>query len=574
MKELITKSEYELMDLYRSLYAGESDNEDHEYEMIGTFASSYDILTEWEKAKSQLLFNLLGNQFMISKKVEFTEDWGEHEDEINNLWSSPFMRRVRKFNDELYNSDREQYYSDSHCHMMRILEPNYKEIWDNKIEFDPYFYKPTDEKGKTINFRYGDKWIRAVGKIVKLMGWPEDEFEDFRNQHSRIIQNKKTSGTLTLSIHPMDYMTMSDNCSDWTSCMSWAEYGCYRHGTVEMMNSPCVLVAYLASDNTTYYIGSGKEWNNKKYRQLVIVDPAFITTVRPYPNENTALDEAIISWVQELMIKNINPNLTWSKTYSYNPSSCRAYDWAKNTPITDDEDVKDFKIRFNTLNMYNDFCHNTHKISVSNIGKEMGAPGTLIEWEYSGASQCMWCGELYPHLESEESLCCTDCYKEYNYYNCEICEDNFDESEVIITPDGYIYCTSCYENTCIETSNPDWSYRYRHNDMKRVYVYDETTGELVKNSDENYDVCLFSYNDFHSNFRETKCSCCGIDDIFGTEYIYYIGKKTVEEMGLKTYSMSPSKIQQGQIANINDIQKAIFQEVNSIPKITNINIPF
>jgi hypothetical protein len=131
--------------------------------------------------------------------------------------------------------------------------------------------------------------------------------------------------------------------------MSWVEHGCYRHGTVEMMNSPCVLVAYLASDNSTYYIGVGKEWNNKKYRQLVIVDPAFITTVRPYPNENTALDEAIISWIQELMIKNIDSNLIWSKAYSYDPASHCAYDWVKKTPIVDDENVKGEKI-YNYVN--------------------------------------------------------------------------------------------------------------------------------------------------------------------------------------------------------------------------------
>lgn len=545
MRELITEAEYELMDYYRMLYAGEADSEDYEYEMVGNFASTKDILHEWESAKSDLLFNLLGKQLMVSKKVEFTEDWGEHEDEITNLWRTPFMKRVRKFNDELYQSDREQYYSDSHNHLMRILEPSYKEIWDNEIQFNPCCYTPINKKGKVVKFRHGDKWIRAVGKIVKLMGWPEEEFDDFRNQHSRIIQNKQTSGILTLSIHPMDYMTMSDNECDWTSCMSWVERGCYRHGTVEMMNSPCVLVAYLASDNNAYYVGIGKEWNNKKYRQLVIVDPMFITTVRPYPNENTALDEAIISWVQELMNKNIDPHLTWSKTYSYNPNRHSAYDWATDKDITDDEYVKDFRIHFSTRNMYNDFCHNTHKISVSNVGKENCGVCRLIEWEYSGASQCMWCGEINPCLDSEEHLCCRDCYRECASYVCDICGDRYSEEDVILTPEGYTYCCDCYKEDCHPTSNPDWRYKYRLTDMRHVFVYSEETGMLVTDPDDyhNYSVCLLSFDDFSSNFKDDKCVSHRVEsDYCFSERVYYISTKTIKELGLMPYWLTAHEV--------------------------------
>ena len=52
--------------------------------------------------------------------------------------------------------------------------------------------------------------------------------------------------------------------------MSWFEKGEYRQGTVEMMNSECVVVAYLES-TTNMTIRDG-EWNSKRWRELFVVD--------------------------------------------------------------------------------------------------------------------------------------------------------------------------------------------------------------------------------------------------------------------------------------------------------------
>lgn len=530
MRNLITEKEYEIMDFYRQYYASPSDTEETEYTMTGTFNSSYNILSEWENAKSSFLFKLLGNQLMISKRVTFEESWEEHENEIEKLYQMPFMNRVQKFFNNLYQTDTDAFFSDFNCNMKGILNPDYITIWTNKINFNPRDYAPIDNNGKIVVFRQGDKWIRAVGKIVKLMGWPQDEFEDFRNAHSRMIQNKKTSGILTLSIHPMDYMTMSDNCGNWTSCMSWSDHGCYRHGTVEMMNSPCVLVAYLASENKNLHLARNLEWNSKKYRQLVIVDSKFITTVRPYPNENTCLDEEIMSWVRELMNKNINSDLTWSKTYSYNPNRYCAYDWQKDKIITDDEYVKTFRIMFNTNNMYNDFCHRTHKICVSNYGAEYSKDNGVIDWCYSGASQCMWCGELNPHLESEEDLCGTECYQEAEYYYCEHCRSTYLEDEIILTADGYYYCHHCYDKYCVETSNPEWEYKYQYIDMRHVFVIDDE-GNLITDPDNknSYAICLFGHDDFYNNFQE---KCNKINAHYTMADIYYIIESKAYELGL------------------------------------------
>jgi hypothetical protein len=108
------------------------------------------------------------------------------------------------------------------------------------------FVSPKD--GSKVTITLGMKFMKALGKVVEAYNLDQEMFEEFRIAHSQILNDKKLSGRLCLSIHPLDYMTMSDNESDWGSCMSWREGGCYRRGTVEMMTSPVVVVAYLKSE--------------------------------------------------------------------------------------------------------------------------------------------------------------------------------------------------------------------------------------------------------------------------------------------------------------------------------------
>ena len=117
--------------------------------------------------------------------------------------------------------------------------------------------------GKILKVQKGTKPLRVLAKMAQAFNL--EGFEEFRLTHSRILNQKKMTGELCLSIHPMDFMTMSDNNSNWESCMSWSDYGCYRRGTVEMMNSECVVVAYLRAKEDMK-VSEDLYWNNKKWR--------------------------------------------------------------------------------------------------------------------------------------------------------------------------------------------------------------------------------------------------------------------------------------------------------------------
>ena len=101
----------------------------------------------------------------------------------------------------------------------------------------------------TEAIRYTDCSIERLKKFIfeHIEYFAADEWEEIRLAHSQIFNTNKMTGTLCLSIHPLDYATASDNDNGWSSCMSWRDDGCYRMGTVEMMNSPMVICAYFAS---------------------------------------------------------------------------------------------------------------------------------------------------------------------------------------------------------------------------------------------------------------------------------------------------------------------------------------
>ena len=306
--------------------------------------------------------------------------------------------------------------------------------------------------GTVITLDKDMKLMKAVQKVVDAYGLDQQRFEDFRIAHSQILNDKQLKGTLCLSIHPLDYMTMSDNECDWGSCMSWRDTGCYRKGTVEMMNSPIVIVAYLKSDRDMSLFGhyahvsneaKSYTWNNKKWRELFIVHENVITGIKAYPYMSRNLEEQVLDWLKELAKNNLN------REYSDN-KYVMAY--AHDVVIQENDPNpacgltanRKFRFLFNTYNMYNDFgCtpDGTHVAlyNISNI-EDNEFEKTI---RYSAYATCMCCGETYSTEGCESYLLCEDCGR--STVTCDYCgwrgsEDNFH------WVGGQCICQGCYED--------------------------------------------------------------------------------------------------------------------------------
>lgn len=410
--EKITAADKEKIQQYILYYAGDQMhlNQDNDFDAV---------LKEWDYQKSNYLFSLFGEQFILSKSVNFStpkemivKQMSDHffTDRVFEDFGYEMQEAFRKTNNASCTYDFNFLYSVQH-------------LVSNKLCAGVEFPIPG---GKTLVFQEGTKVIKALGKLAAA--YNVTSFEKFRLAHSRILNQKTTSGELCLSIHPLDYMTMSDNTYRWSSCMSWQAGGCYRAGTVEMMNSPCVVVAYLRGAEDMNIAGP-YTWNNKKWRNLFIVTPEFITSIKGYPYQNEELTIAAIEWIKELS----RNNTEWGE---FEPVCKYNY---KNPTLPG----KNF--RFSFLNngwMYNDFGTIEHYCA---LNKSFHVEEDKYVFGYGGRATCMCCGgTLYGH--SEEYLYCLDCY---HVQTCSCCDCELEENDTWTIGDN-VYCSSCYSEYAVE----------------------------------------------------------------------------------------------------------------------------
>lgn len=399
------------------------------------------ILRIWDEAKDNYLYRMFDNNLILSKTIEFRKELDEMATDLEHQMSSYGANpAANNFVKEFYMKvlNRFDFYSESTIYYAVRSLLDYYSLAENVYK-GATVELPTPD-GKSIKIQTGCRITRVLGRIAKA--FEVENYEEFRIAHSMVLNQKYLKGNLCLSIHPLDYMTMSDNMCDWTSCMSWMDDGCYRQGTVEMMNSPMVVVAYLrAAEDMTMPGGLNPEthqhytWNNKKWRQLFIVTPDLITNVKAYPYKNEQLTDMVLVWLKELAEKaNIGE-------YTQN---IYTYDKGVNFDIVEDNWNTHLRIRPYTANMYNDFSEDQRCF----VGRN-AYDTEVLEFHYSGLSECMACGSVDCSFDGEGMLA-GDCCE--THYYCDCCESQFYDADDLIEIDGMYLCEGCFEEYCHEDS--------------------------------------------------------------------------------------------------------------------------
>lgn len=464
-------------------------------------------LEDWHISKSNYLLKMFNNQLIIKKEVDIEKSSHLVESEIAQYLRSSFSYHlIQNYlpdlvsavlfdqGNEFFDHRRKADYDDpehqeytsaeSFLHFLNDLVLYYYTFAENEIEANKSVQIYNSNKKLVIS--EGQKPFRAINYLIKNCfpiaqeRFPEKFNEKFleklktaveecRLKISQILNDKRTKGTLCLSIHPMDYMTMSDNGYNWTSCMAWqapdGEAGCYHAGTVEMMNSCCVVVAYLEGKEEWKPLqdfGLNYIWSNKKWRELFIVDHDFITGIKAYPYEHSQLEIASLKALAELAEKNLG------------------YKYEKNiTPFCGEFDLGNYEVHFTTNLMYNDFgsadsnvikaiepnFHNFDAIAAGWKKKEAW-------YNYSGDAFCTVCGEELSDAEQ------TVCEEHNNKFCCFHCNCYLDENQIINSM-GQIYCEDCYArlfDSCdncetIDHRNQMWTLDIRTDTPKELYDF-------------------------------------------------------------------------------------------------------
>lgn len=387
------------------------------------------VLRAWDTHKQEHLWDMFGHQFILEKEVSYERPRNLLESQLTEAVDTDGS--MYDFKEALSNQvDMEYaYYSDTARTIRRMFSADC--LCDNRWNWSGDSFTL---RGTKIDVPRGAKIMKVLNKIAKVVHL-EKEFETFRIAHSQILNQKLLTGTLCLSIHPFDFMTLSDNDYGWDSCMNWVDNGCYRTGTVEMMNSPYMVVAYLKGDKQ-FRIDSRYWAGNKKWRELYVVHPQVICNVKAYPYQNDVLSQLTLEWLRELAAH----NLKWDVSYDaceFNVDCAFTY--------TDKRNYR-FNMYYNF--MYNDFdtSNTCHHIIVPQ-GWQVDDPDAVnhVDINLSGPNVCMCCGEYWePHEGHEDQVLCRRCDPGVQ---CSCCHDEIDDEDSEYHVEGDTLCSYCFEDS-------------------------------------------------------------------------------------------------------------------------------
>ena len=488
MLNKITYEEYEMLESWRDWYGFNSDGGTTKYKVpVRT------VLKEWEKS-NQNLYKLLGNNLIISKEVEYIKSGEELHRDMSDMMlngtkdtrqqrsMSDFIVAYNNWFDTAFPMHFAEWWSDEGLSAEqeeenkingKIRNGLYTLTTINTLSENVYTgedFTFTLPNGKPYVVRNGCKPLRALAKIAAAFDLPG--FEDFRICHSLVHNGKKMKGTLTLSIHPLDYWTMSDNECGWESCMNWRDYGGYRQGTVEMMNSPYVVVAYIAEkDNMS--IDNNHEWNSKKWRQLFIVDKSLMLSIKAYPYRSDVLSMEVMKWLKELAETNMDWHYDAEEPVKWHGQA-----------VCDGQ----LKLAFCSNHMYTDVSESVHASHYLYVGKDIDMTDfrvlhpsqKYLAFNYSGASQCVICGEIDPSFGDSSYVACNKCE---DVKVCSYCGDTIPYGEGTYFNNEYIcdYCYNEHISRCESCDNDCYS-----EDMYPIVILPRMSAETAEWAIENH----------------------------------------------------------------------------------------
>lgn len=510
------------------------------------------FLRFWSENKEPF-FRAFGEQFIVKKEIRFVKDSDELADEMYRAlccgdvvireFISKYKRACQDIGDALNNWDitcQMQYFAD-----------NWEMLVDN-IYTGPAFTIPAKftKNGRPLVVNHNCKLVKMLGKIADAIGaempiyycstcgcWYTEPreccegaavktsgYELFRQAHSQVLNQKQIKGNLCLSIHPLDYLTMSDNDCGWSSCMSWMEEaGDYRLGTIEMMNSNCVVVAYIEAKDPLFICGAN--WSNKRWRQLYVVTREVILGNRQYPYESDEIQGVAIRWLRELM----------GQVPGYGPYPEETIQLKNDSWNT----VRDKKIRFHFYSgyMYNDI----YDYRLAYVADQKIENDDYYSCYFSGPAVCTGCGgEIELETVDASVVQCRACD---GHWRCDFCGDwhpSYDDCYTV--NDDYIACDWCYHNElqgCEVCGD-----RHRNEDMVHVYIQIPSENrEIIEGFNYNFYVSLCTnclkdkeeYEELFGPIHEV------IDDYGNTRHAFDLANIT--EVGFNSSDLSTRTIE-------------------------------
>lgn len=422
---------------------------------FGYFNSVGSLMDKWEGNK-EFFYKKFNNQFIVRTEEflidvedseQITEGFIEFMDKAKEIISNPFGLLA---------------FQDFYAYAVRTSGFKRNSI---TFDWDSADIEPSDisqPNGKPIiKVNHGAKFSKSLKNFFFLSEdsnkeKEQEELTQLQNLYSTYRQNfsSKKAGRLYLSMHPLDYLSISDNCHNWSSCHNLFD-GEYRVGNLNYMADKATLVAYYASDEDleeNISIFPTGTWNSKRWRALVHVEESDgnlnIIYNKQYPYHSKDLIERLDKLVESVFASN-------------EPSEFLSLD---------DDRIKGF-------------CHSLYTEGVGShayidIGRESSCYARIsTEWLNNPESieritigesvHCLDCGHNY--IDDEHTGLCYNCNDESYCYDC---DGDFHTDDLCYVEAEDIYvCYECFDAFHAECNKCHNACGYNH--MSYVEFLDE-----------------------------------------------------------------------------------------------------
>lgn len=325
-------------------------------------------------------------------------------------------------------------------------------IWKEKENFFSNISKKDFTTESGIVIKAGSKIIKAFKHFIN----DKELLTELQNRASMIIQEDKITGTLCLSVHPLDFLSSSENTYNWRSCH--ALDGDFRTGNLSYMCDPSTIICYLkgADDVALPNFPKSVLWNSKKWRMLVHTDNRYniFFAGRQYPFfSETALHQIRII-LMDLFSNTILPYTGWGNEYLYSYQTGRYVGNITDYPLDDKyaiihghlypmhKLIKDAR----HSRHYSDLLNSTCYIPYYMFTRE--CYDTELELNIGANVKCVCCNKNY---NTSESFLCNSCAEEYveeedECVYCSICDRRIPIIESFYIPEeDQVLCAHCFD---------------------------------------------------------------------------------------------------------------------------------
>lgn len=243
------------------------------------------LFEQWYKAKKPFIDNFGGLIYEFPEEVEFTLSENEQQALI------------------------EKFITVSGCYY------GIKEEIINFLEAtkDNFFNNLVKENYTTIDGNIIKKGTKII-KAFKYFAEDKKALREIQDEASKLLQMNKIKGKFCISVHPLDYLSISENNCNWRSCHSLN--GEYKAGNLQYMIDDHTVICYIKTPKDEKIKNFPKDvpWNSKIWRVLLLIskDNSMMFAGKQYPFSLDAAMKFIINSAMPI----ITPNYYWYNWYS------------------------------------------------------------------------------------------------------------------------------------------------------------------------------------------------------------------------------------------------------------------